>query len=276
MNGIKGIKRLGIALIATVLALLPATGGASPAAAQSGGMLLWAKTLGSANQDIATSVATDSAGNVFVGGLANGRNGFAAKYSSDGAPLWNKSFGNTGIHAGITRVNDIAVDSGGSAFVIGTFSGQTDFDPGPADYSLTSNGDEDVFVLKLDANGNFVWAVSFGGKQSDTGEAIFVDGRGFVYTTGSFEEEMDVDPDPDRQFKLYSEGDDDIFVVRYSNGGELRRAWSMGGNRDAIGRDIAVDAAGNVYIAGDFMGLVDLDHNNTSDERRSQIGRAHV
>jgi len=81
---------------------------------------------------------------------------------------------------------------------------------------------------------------------------------------------MDVDPDPDRQFKLYSEGDDDIFVVRYSNGGELRRAWSMGGNRDAIGRDIAVDAAGNVYIAGDFMGLVDLDHNNTSDERRSR------
>ena len=270
MNGNKRIKGLRIALIAAVFALMAATGGASPAAAQTGGALLWAETIGSANQDIATGAATDSAGNVFVGGLINGRNGFAAKYTPDGALLWSKPFGNTGIHTGVTRVNDIAVDSGGSVFLIGAFSGQTDFDPGPAEYSLTSNGDEDAFVLKLDADGNFLWAVSFGGKQSDTGEAIFVDGRGFVYTTGSFEEEMDVDPDPGRQFMLYSQGDDDIFVVRYSNSGELRRAWSMGGSQDAVGRDIAVDGAGNVYIAGDFMGLVDLDHNNTSDERRSR------
>ncbi len=197
-------------------------------------------------------VAADKNGDVIVAGVANGRDGFVAKYSAGGAFVWVRSFGNTGIHAGVTQANDVAVDAFGSVFVIGTFSGQTDFDPGPGETSLTSNGDEDIFVLKLDAGGNFVWATALGGRKSDSGEAIFVDVRGFVYTTGSFEGEMDVDPDPDRTLMLYSQGEDDIFVVRYSNSGELRRAWSMGGSQDAVGRDIAVDGAGNVYVADTY------------------------
>ncbi len=272
----KGVKmdtaksnRLWTALVPATLILLGAIFNASPAAAQAGGVALWINTISGPGEDMVRGVATDSAGNVVAAGVANGRDGFVAKYSAGGAYVWAKSFGNTGIHAGVTQANDVSVDAYGSVFVIGTFSGQTDFDPGPGEYSLTSNGDEDIFVLKLDDNGNFVWATALGGKQSDSGEAIFVDGRGFVYTTGSFEDEMDVDPDPGATFMLNSEGDDDIFVVRYSNSGELRRAWSMGGSQDAIGRDIAVDGAGNVYIAGDFLGLIDLDHNNTDDEQRS-------
>ncbi len=78
--------------------------------------------------------------------------------------------------------------------------------------------------------------MALGGRKSDSGEAIFVDVRGFVYTTGSFEGEMDVDPDPDRTLMLYSQGEDDIFVVRYSNSGELRRAWSRAAARTRVGR----------------------------------------
>jgi len=261
---------LRTALISAVLILLGALVNVSPVAAQTGGVSLWVNTIGGPGEDIVRGVATDNAGNVIAAGIANGRDGFVTKYSAGGVPLWSKSFINTGIHAGVTQANDVSVDAFGSVFVIGTFSGQADFDPGPGETSLTSNGDEDIFVLKLDADGNFVWAVTLGGKQSDSGEAIFVDGRGFVYTTGSFEGEMDVDPDPGAAFMLYSQGEDDIFVVRYSNSGELRRAWSMGGSQDAVGRDIAVDSAGNVFIAGDFLGRIDLDHNNTSDEHRSE------
>jgi hypothetical protein len=269
MNAIRSY-RLQIALVSAGLILLGALFNVSPVAAQAGGAALWINTISSPGEDIVRGVAADKNGDVIVAGVANGRDGFVAKYSAGGAFVWVRSFGNTGIHAGVTQANDVAVDAFGSVFVIGTFSGQTDFDPGPGETSLTSNGDEDIFVLKLDAGGNFVWATALGGRKSDSGEAIFVDVRGFVYTTGSFEGEMDVDPDPDRTLMLYSQGEDDIFVVRYSNSGELRRAWSMGGSQDAVGRDIAVDGAGNVFIAGDFLGRIDLDHNNTTDEHRSE------
>ncbi len=271
MNAIRSY-RLQIALVSAGLILLGALFNVSPVAAQAGGAALWINTISSPGEDIVRGSLRTKTGDVIVAGVANGRDMASwLRPAPHDAFVWVRSHSATRASMpAVTQANDVAVDAFGSVFVIGTFSGQTDFDPGPGETSLTSNGDEDIFVLKLDAGGNFVWATALGGRKSDSGEAIFVDVRGFVYTTGSFEGEMDVDPDPDRTLMLYSQGEDDIFVVRYSNSGELRRAWSMGGSQDAVGRDIAVDGAGNVFIAGDFLGRIDLDHNNTTDEHRSE------
>jgi hypothetical protein len=71
----------------------------------------------------------------------------------------------------------IAVDASGNIFTTGFFSGTNDFDPGPGMFNMTAIGDHDMFVLKLDASGNFLWAIHAGGNKS-----IYSDYVGFFQT----------------------------------------------------------------------------------------------
>ena len=85
----------------------------------------------------------------------------------------------------------IVTDDAGNVYVTGTFLETVDFDPSTDDYFLTSNGNYDVFVHKMDANGNFIWAKSFGGASVDRAYSIDVDALGNVYITGEFEADVD-------------------------------------------------------------------------------------
>ena len=82
----------------------------------------------------------------------------------------------------------VTVDSSGNVYTTGKFKGTVDFDPGAETTNLTSNGNFDVFVSKLDSSGNLVWAKSFGGTNEDQSESVAVDSSGNVYTTGRSEE----------------------------------------------------------------------------------------
>ncbi|MBK8619438.1 MAG: SBBP repeat-containing protein [Anaerolineales bacterium] len=80
---------------------------------------------------------------------------------------------------------------------------------------------EDIFVSKLDGNGNFVWAKSMGGAEWDYGKDIALDSSGNVYTTGTFSAVADFDPGPGI-FNLtsaapYNFGSDDIFITKLEN-----------------------------------------------------------
>ena len=88
-------------------------------------------------------------------------------------------------------------------------------DPGAGVSNLTSAGDNDVFVSKLDASGNFLWARSMGGTGSDYGYDIAVDASGIVYTTGWFSSTVDFDPGAGT-VNLTSAGARDIFVQKLS------------------------------------------------------------
>ncbi|MEI8024114.1 MAG: SBBP repeat-containing protein, partial [Actinomycetota bacterium] len=99
-------------------------------------------------------------------------------------------FGGTGIDSG----GSVAVDSSGNIYTTGSFEGTVDFDPGVGTANLTAVAFSDVFVSKLDASGNYVWAKSFGGTDYDSGGSVAVDSSGNVYTTGSFRSTADFDP----------------------------------------------------------------------------------
>jgi hypothetical protein len=100
---------------------------------------------------------------------------------------------------------------------VGVFGGTADFDPGPGTYYLTSAGGFDIFVLKLDSGGNFVWAYSMTGPGSKQGNSIGVDSGGNVYTTGQFRDTVDFDPGPGTYY-LTSAGQNDLFVLKLSGG----------------------------------------------------------
>ncbi|MBK8703265.1 MAG: hypothetical protein IPN33_06335 [Saprospiraceae bacterium] len=84
---------------------------------------------------------------------------YVAKYTSAGNLLWAKRMG-----AGSSDISyAIALDATGGIYFTGTFSNNCDFDPGPGVYTIPVTGTTDMFVGKLDAAGNFVWAVGIGG-----------------------------------------------------------------------------------------------------------------
>lgn len=152
----------------------------------------------------------------------------------------------------------VKTDSNGNVYLTGYFSGTTDFDPSANTFELTSNGEQDIFVLKLDANGSFVWAKSVGGGLFDQATSLDIDASGNALVTGFFEGTADFDPGAGL-FNLTSHGDRDMFIVKLSTNGDLLWAIAIGGDLWDLGNRVVTDATGNVFIVGVFQDTVDFD-----------------
>ena len=181
---------------------------------------------------------------------------FVAKYTDAGALVWAKRMGDSGSDAG----NAIVVDGSGNVYLTGSFAGTVDFDPGPGTVSLTSAGLRDIFVSKLDPDGNLAWAKHMGGNNNDFGYGIAVDAAGNVYTTGTFGSgTADFDPGPAIFNLPFAGGSHDIFVSKLDNSGNFVWAKGVGGIFEDGGKSIALDGSGNVYVTGSFRDTVDFD-----------------
>jgi hypothetical protein len=232
----------------------------------------WVKTFGGRNDDNGISIAVDGAGNIYTTGSFRGtvdfnpgpdsiivssvgnNDIFIQKLDANGNFLWAISFGKKGVNVG----SSIAVDSQGNVYTTGFFQDTIDFNPGTGVANLSAVGDRDAFILKLDANGNFLWAKSFGGKSRDQGISIAIDAENNIYTTGGFEDTVDFDPGVD-SMKLSAENDADIFIQKLDANGNFLWAKSFGRNNDDAGFSIKVDAMGNIYATGIFGDTVDFD-----------------
>jgi hypothetical protein len=175
--------------------------------------------------------------------------------AQNNALLWAKSVGSS---AGTDIGLSVAVDVSGNVYTTGYFTGTVDFDPGAGSFPLTAGGNIDMYVSKLDASGNFVWAVAMGSTGYDQGNDIAVDASGNVYVSGYFQATVDFDPGAG-SFPLSSAGGTDIMVVKLDAAGSFVWAKAMGGTGDDTGQSIALDASANVYSTGSFGATVDFD-----------------
>ncbi len=153
------------------------------------------------------------------------------------------------------------MDGSGDVYTTGLFRGTADFSPDVVAPDLTSAGDNDIFVSKLNGSGNYDWAVRLGGTTNDFGYGIAVDGGGDVYTTGVFTGTADFDPGAGTA-QLTSGGIGDIFVSKLDSSGEYVWAKGMegtGGTSVGEGSGIAVDGSGSVHTTGYFSDTVDFD-----------------
>jgi hypothetical protein len=91
---------------------------------------------------------------------------------------WVKSFGG----AFADNINDMKSDNAGNIYVCGSFSGTISLDT----YTLTSAGDKDVFVAKLNSTGTVLWAKQGGGVYEDQATALALDASGNVYVGGKY------------------------------------------------------------------------------------------
>lgn len=184
-------------------------------------------------------------------------NAFILKLDPVGNFVWVKHMGGIEDDCGMS----MNFDATGNLYTTGYFTKTVDFDPGPDVFDLVSKGGNDVFIQKLDPDGNFLWAKSFGTLLYDEfGNGLAVDAEGNVYVTGNFTgNNLDFDPGPGI-FELDAFANDDIFIVKLNTQGDFVWAKQMGGkNGNERSRRLRIDAAGHIYNIGEFGLTADFD-----------------
>ena len=166
----------------------------------------------------------------------------------------------------------IAVDIDGNVYVTGSYSSTVDFDPGVASFNLTSNGSMDVYVLKLDANGNFVWVKSAGGAEFDYGTGISTGISGNVYVTGVYEETVDFNPGAGTANLTVSGGSPGAFILQLDTAGNFISVRGIATKSSLCRLYVAVDSTENVYITGPFGGGIDADPGSNNFPLNSNGG----
>ncbi|MEZ4939034.1 MAG: T9SS type A sorting domain-containing protein [Crocinitomicaceae bacterium] len=237
----------------------------------SDGNYLWAHNFGAGGADYARNVKFDTLGNIYVSGdfqatvdfdpgpgtnnlvTSGGSDMFIQKLDSDGNLLWVHSFGSVDAEVAF----GISMDTTGHVYYSGRFSNTIDFDPGTGVTNLTSVGALDVFVLKLDIDGNFIWAKSFGGTNDETSFDITNDEAGNVYCTGTFQGTVDFDPSGTGTVHT-SAGGNDLFVLKLDTDGNFSWAHAFGGTNSETGTSIDAGPEG-IFITGNYFGTIDFD-----------------
>ncbi len=238
--------------------------------------LVYSTYLGGGGDDLGSSIAVDSSNNVYIAGST----------SSTNFPLKNAAFGtNAGLAdvfvtkidaaganviystyvggSGLDRGDGIAVDSSGNAYVVGRVdSSSTNFPTTPGVLAPTyRGGDFDGFVLKLNAQGNgLVYSTFLGGEENDSTEGVAIDSAGNAYVTGGTKSQGF--PTTVNAYQGTRAGDTDAFLTKLNPAGtSLLYSTYLGGSGTDRGSGVAVDAAGNAYLAG-FAGSSDFPTQN--------------
>jgi hypothetical protein len=211
----------------------------------------WARNGGGTGNEEGENLTTDSNGNVYVVGnnqnptvtfgsiTLTGGYYFIVKYNAGGTEQWAKVL--EGYAYGVVT------DNADNIYITGSYGGTKSF----GSTTLTSAGESDVFIAKLDPSGNFIWAKSAGGANGDYANKIATDGNGNLFITGSFYSPSLVLDSYTLTHHTGSPGPD-FFVAKYDDSGNLAWAKGTGGNRDDIGYGVAADASGNSYVTGEF------------------------
>lgn len=228
---------------------------------------VWSKRFGDTKSLYVSAIAVDSLGSALITGYINVyttserylRDIFALKISAAGDLVWQKQFEDEPSE----RAERIAVDPSGNALIAAVIEAPDHRDP----------GGDDVQITKLDPDGALLWKKRFGGPDDQGVSALAVDLRGNVILAGYLHGSIDLGGGP-----ITSAGSRDVFVAKLDPEG--RPLWAQRlGARGFIGElfshyqhanALAVDAAGNIFVAGVFGGKIDFGVSPSDDPYRLQ------
>ncbi len=229
---------------------------------------------GTGSNEIPQAMKVDSQGNILITGWFDGsvdadpgigttmlnsagnNDIFVAKYDANGNLLWAKSIGSPSNDSGW----GLTVDAHANVTLVGRFGGTVDFDPGNGVSNLVALGTFDGFVLRLNPNGNFVWAkpLTTNINHSCTVMTLDADTAGNLILGGIFFGSVDLDPGPAMATTL-TQGTYDMFLLKTDSMGNFLWGHGIGGNTTDGLYSISTDVDGNIYAGGTFVGTVDFD-----------------
>jgi hypothetical protein len=239
-----------------------------------GGGFEWAKTMGGTALDEGIKVHVSVDGSVYVAGnffsTANFDVGvsntnlssfgswdaFLAKFDSLGNFLWVRQLGGTGQE----DVRGLCSDFAGNIYVGGTFSGTADFNPGTNTNNLVSSGSTDVFICKLNAQGNYVWARQLGSTVNEALFDIKIDKSNCLVVTGTYRGTVDFDLNSGVQNRTANTGfNSDSWICKWDTACTFIWAQVFGGTSFDQSNSVAIDHNNNILSCGYFAGTVDFN-----------------
>lgn len=228
------------------------------------GSLVWVQAAGGANLDFVASLDVDAQGNVYAGGLYEKaikfdttnlsttnfyQESFYCKYNSAGQLQWAKTTrGNNP-----NQVTGVACDKNGNVYLTGFFG--VNFQLGG--FSTSSNSPSyDIFLARVDANGNAIWLKTAGSAYEDAANAIAVDGQGNPIIVGYFAH-IATFGNNTVTYHDYN----DIFTAKYDSAGNNLWVRAGKGQQLDVAYGVAVDSDDNIFLTGMFQGGVSFDGN---------------
>lgn len=239
--------------------------------------------IGTTSVDIANAVCTDAVGNIYTTGKFTGTvdfdpgsgvtnlssnssastDVFITKSDSNGNLIWAKRIGGLSHDMG----NAIKLDSNGNVFVVGSFAYTCDFDPSVSGtYQLGQNYLLDqTFILKLDSNGNFVWAKIVEATNAtpqyvtssttNYGRQLAIDSSGDIIVTGNFQGSTVFGGTTTLNGIV-----NDIYILKYTNAGVFSWVKQIGGTQSDFTAGVETDNSSNIYVFAYFnSNAIDVD-----------------
>jgi uncharacterized protein (AIM24 family) len=220
---------------------------------------IWSKSFGDDDMQQAQRVAIDPDGNILITGRfagtvdfgggplvsAGSRDVFVVKLDPAGNHIWSKRFGDSRDQFG----RGVATDANGNIFIAGSVWGSVDFGGG----RLSSAGFEDIFVAKLDNDGQHIWSKRFGDSQTQEVWDIATDGDGNVAMAAYVLGDVDFGDG-----LTHGGANPDAAIVKLSGDGQTLWSHRYGDQQQQFGQSVAVDSRGNIVLASLIQGSVDL------------------
>lgn len=236
--------------------------------------LQWVKQIGDATGGcFILSSVTDASGSLYSTGVVDGSvdvdpgaatdiltdvgfgDIFISKIDSAGNFMWAKQIGKESYDQG----SSIVLDATGNIYVTGFFSmDSTDFDPGAGTHYLSNpNSGALTYILKLDSEGNFIWAKELG-PDNNSPSSVAVDGTGHLLLTGIFGGTVDFDPGAG--VNNLSSASNSIYILKLDTAGNFSWVKQIDLNATQTrSSSIATDGSENIYITGLLLGTVDFN-----------------
>ncbi|MFC2130609.1 T9SS type A sorting domain-containing protein [Bacteroidota bacterium] len=225
--------------------------------------LVYSTFIGGSADDIIYHSAIDGTGTVYITGFTfssdypttNGaydeshndeRDVFVSKLNANGTTLIYSTFiGGSDVDAG----RSINIDGSGTVYLAGS-TRSSDYPTTSGAFDESHNGENEVFVSKLDADGSsLIYSTFIGGSGYDGGSAIAIDSAGAAYVTGGT-----FSSDYPTTSGIYDESynnSGDVFVSKLdADGSSLIYSTFIGGSGTEGGECITIDISGAVYVTG--------------------------
>lgn len=248
------------------------------------GNILWSKWIAGGNYAtvgvtrVVNDVATDSQNNIYICGYINDTTdfdpgagealglapstftGFVAKYDPNGNYQWVYQL--TG--GSDCNAHDVEIDSNDDVVVYGLYEGTLDFDAGgPAAANSSFLNKDDLFLLKLNPQGQYVWHNAWGSAQTDDPMGLALDDNDNIHIASAFAGALDSDPGPDTNVVVSAGGSSanvNAYVNKFASDGSWLWTSVFNATNTSWIIDLACDGQ-SVAVVGDFDGTYTVGHS---------------